>query len=133
MNYKKTMLVISLILCILFSVSCAFAGDLNDEVITSDNQETSTATVVEEMDNIDDGTLQENDDLNVAGDNDVLSANPKTFSNLNTTINGNDDSEVYLDGNYTYELGTDDAFKDGVVINRAVTVYGNGFTLDGMD
>ena len=62
---------------------------------------------------------------------DVVSANPKTFTDLNEAINGNNDNDVYLDGNYTFQLGTDDNFKNGVVVGRAVTVWGNGYTLDG--
>jgi predicted outer membrane repeat protein len=60
-----------------------------------------------------------------------LNTNPKTFAALNETINNNNARDVYLDCNYTFELGSDDAFKEGVVINRAVTVHGNGYTLDG--
>ena len=61
----------------------------------------------------------------------MVSANPKTFTDLNEAINGNNDNDVYLDGNYTFQLGTDDNFKNGVVVGRAVTVWGNGYTLDG--
>ena len=55
----------------------------------------------------------------------------KTFADLNATINGNDESDVYLDGNYTFNFGTDIAFKNGILIDRAVTIHGNGAIIHG--
>ena len=54
-----------------------------------------------------------------------------TFWDLNNTINGNEDKDVYLNGNYKYNPDTDSDFKNGIVIKRIVTVHGNGHTLDG--
>ena len=55
----------------------------------------------------------------------------KTFFDLNATINNNSNSDVYLNDNYTFDLGSDAIFRDGIVINRAVTIHGNGHTIDG--
>ena len=74
--------------------------------------------------NQDDGLISENDD-------NVLTANPKTFTDLNNLINGNDDSDVYLESNYTFSMDSDSAFIEGIHINRDVTVHGNGHTIDG--
>ena len=54
-----------------------------------------------------------------------------SFNHLNLLINNNTSSEIYLDCNYTYDFSVDSDYINGVVINRAVTIYGNGFTLDG--
>ena len=54
-----------------------------------------------------------------------------TFWDLNNTINGNNDKDVYLNGNYKYNPDTDSDFKNGIYIKRNVTVHGNGHTLDG--
>ena len=54
----------------------------------------------------------------------------ESFAQLNATINGGFDKEIYL--NYDYKYSSDDSrFKEGIVINRDVTVYGNGHTIDG--
>ena len=54
-----------------------------------------------------------------------------TFWDLNNAINGNNDKDVYLNGNYKYNPETDSDFKNGILIERNVTVHGNGHTLDG--
>ena len=53
-----------------------------------------------------------------------------TFWDLNRTINGNADEDIYLDGNYTYNPDVDSDFKDGIIIDRKVNIHGNGHTLD---
>ena len=57
--------------------------------------------------------------------------NSKSFTELNNLINNNNDTEIYLDSNYAYKIGEDENYVSGIVINRKVTIYGNGFTLDG--
>ena len=57
--------------------------------------------------------------------------NIKTFRDLNELINNNDNTTIILKNNYTFDFSTDFNFKEGITINRAVTVYGNGFTLNG--
>ena len=59
--------------------------------------------------------------------------NAGTFHDLNEAINGNEDSTITLTKNYAYN-GVDDYdsdFKEGIVINRPVEIYGNGITIDG--
>ncbi|WP_292752916.1 hypothetical protein, partial [Methanobrevibacter sp.] len=125
MKFKKTLLAFCLIMCIFFCVSSVAAGDVNDTIVGSDDNQIELS-----QDSIDDKVI-EDDNLKSSEIDEILTSNPKTFSDLNTTINGNDDSDVYLDSNYTFELGSDSDFKDGVVIGRAVTVHGNGFTISG--
>ena len=65
--------------------------------------------------------------------NDTLDANPVTsnsFKNLNDAINGNDDTNIELHENYTFDLSNDYNFTEGVVINRSVNIFGNGITID---
>ena len=54
-----------------------------------------------------------------------------TFSDLNNVINSNNDNNIYLNTNYVYDFIHDYEFKEGIIINRSVTVYGNGYTIDG--
>ena len=55
------------------------------------------------------------------------------FWDLNRTINANNDTEITLDKNYTYNRNTDSAFVEGIIINRTVTINGNNITIDGLE
>ena len=56
-----------------------------------------------------------------------------TFTDLNTTINGNSNSTIYLSNNdyYKYDTASDNELINGIIINRDLTIYGNGATIDG--
>ena len=70
------------------------------------------------------------DIVGVTNNDDVLNTYEESFVQLNETINGGFDKEIYL--NYDYKYSSEDSsFKEGIVINRDVTVYGNGHTIDG--
>ena len=89
----------------------------------------ATDNVTVDVENQDDNVISELDNSN--SDDNVLNANPKTFTDLNNAINGNTKSDIYLNSNYTYNSDSDSSFKDGIRINRTVTVYGNGYAIDG--
>lgn len=55
----------------------------------------------------------------------------KSFCELNELINNDAQALINLNNTYAYDFITDSAFKDGILINRPLTIYGNGFTLDG--
>ena len=137
MNLKNVLIVSLLMLAILTIGAVSAADDFSDDNLGLEDQDIVSiddSAVEATNDNlglIDSSSVDENDDVIKESSNEVLSTPPKTFTQLNETINGNEDSDVYLDGNYTFELGTDTAFKDGVVVGRAVTVHGNGFTISG--
>ena len=57
----------------------------------------------------------------------------KSFSDLNKLINNNNLSDIYINEDYTFDLSCDLNFAEGIIINRSVTIHGNGFTLDGLD
>ena len=58
--------------------------------------------------------------------------NEKSFRDLNDLIE-NGSNEIYLSDNYTFNLVYDMDFKEGIIINRPLTIYGNGFRLNGND
>ena len=63
---------------------------------------------------------------------DMLSATTtKSFSDLNKLINSNNNRNIYLNHDYTYNPKTDSKFKYGIKITKAVTIHGNGHTLNG--
>ncbi|MBR4447889.1 hypothetical protein [Methanobrevibacter sp.] len=53
-----------------------------------------------------------------------------TFWDLNKTINGNPDDTITLDKSYTFNSTVDSAFTDGIVVDRPVTINGNGVVID---
>lgn len=122
---NKKFVLMAIFLVSLLAISAVSANDLNttDEIVSDSNN------------------LIVSDDRSVASiesaNDDVLTSNAKTFSDLNQTINGNDNSDVYLNGDYAFNIGSngvrlEDDFRDGIFIDRDVTIHGNGFTIDGM-
>lgn len=83
MNFKKTLLVFSLIMCILFSVSIVVAGDVNDMVMASESQDSavvSQATV--DLDEIESDVLSSsNDDVLSESDNGTFTALQEKINN----------------------------------------------------
>lgn len=114
MKFKKIFFIMCLII-LLFGVVNVTASDLNDTVMTSDNE----VQILEQVNETAIGTTE----------NDVLSADNGTFSALQKKI---DDAEkgttLILDKDYTYDEGFS---KRGIVIDKDLTIDGNGHTLDG--
>ena len=112
---KKRIFLILILIIIIGTISSVSASDSNQ-----------TTEITDKL------TANDIDILNSQStDTEVLSATHNTFTDLNNVINGNNDSEIYLNCNYTFDPNVDFDFKDGIVIGRAVTVWGNGYTLNG--
>ena len=143
-NKKIYLLALLLLVCIL-SISAISAAEntANKEVISTDNNKETNLETNIQYDDV--STSKENCELNLEeNDNDkedksgadettTDNEDPLTFTNLNTTINNNNNtnSTIYLSHNYKYDNSTDENFKNGIEINRNLTIYGNGATLDG--
>lgn len=117
---NKKIVVLTIFLLSLLAVGAVSAADNSTEDIVGTDD--STDIVIGEESDIDLSSPNINEN--------PLKADVKSFSDLNQTINGNNDSEIYLDCDYKYSDG-DDSFKEGIFINRSVTIIGNGITLDG--
>jgi len=120
MKNKLFLLSLLFFVCIL-SISAISAAEntTNKDVISIDNNlETSIHDDV--------STSKGNCELNLEQNNN----GELKFADLNMTINGNSNSTIYLSNNYKYN-DSDSDFKDGVYINRDLTIYGNGVTIDG--
>ena len=132
-----------LIFLVLVSLSAVSAADDNANGIISvdDNDELILDEAIDDdvssaNNNYDEELILETpaDDL-VGSENDATPLKEGatgSFSDLNKLINEDFSSNdtITLNGNYKYSDG-DDAFVHGIVINRGVTIDGNGFTLDG--
>ena len=142
MNIKRYLYIL-LIFLVLVSLSAVSAADDNANGIISvdDNDELILDEAIDDdvssaNNNYDEELILETpaDDL-VGGENDATPLKEGatgSFSDLNKLINEDFSSNdtITLNGNYKYSDG-DDAFVHGIVINRGVTIDGNGFTLDG--
>lgn len=67
-------------------------------------------------------------DNSTLDDNNILSDSDGTFTDLSELING-DETVINLDKNYKYVSG-DSVSSDGITINKAITINGNGCTID---
>ena len=85
--------------------------DFNNDTVSADNN-LSDASLVESI----------NDE--------VLSANTKSFSDLNSLINDGSSWNIHLESDYTYNPVTDSQFVNGIPISRSINIYGDGFTIN---
>lgn len=124
---NKKLLFILLIVCLLFSVSCVAASDINDTAITSDENELSIASEINDLEVIGDGENQQ-----LAASTDLLGGEDNgTYTALQLKISlARDGSTVNLTRDYKYN----DDFKitTGIFIDKDITINGNGHTIDGM-
>ena len=103
------------LIILLFGVVNVTASDLNDTVVTSDDE-------VQILEQVNETAIE-------TTENDVLSEDDGTFSALQKKI---DDAEngttITLDKDYSYDNGFSNR---GIVIDKDLTIDGNGHTLDG--
>ncbi len=138
-NKNKYLLVFLFIVCIL-SISAISATENTSKEVTTNSKEYSLETVNHHYDDVSHSNEnvefkeKENNNEQSKSETDKTTSeneNPLSFTDLNTTINGDGNSTIYLSHNYTYNNATDSAFTSGIRISRDLTVYGNGVTLDG--
>ncbi|MBP3790557.1 MAG: hypothetical protein ILA26_00840 [Methanobrevibacter sp.] len=114
MRYKKTFLGICIIMLI-FAVACVSASDVNETVVSSDDVQ-----VLE----------QENGDIIESSQEELLAdEDDGTFTALQKKIDESEDgATITLDKDYKYDEGFS---KRGIVIDKDITINGNGHVLDG--
>ena len=130
MKNKLYLLLLLFLVCILsISAISATENTTKDVIGTDNNKENNLETNIHD----DVSTSKENCELNLEQNNNdnLKDTGVLKFSDLNTTINGNSNSTIYLSNDYTYDVDSDSDFKDGICINRNLTINGNGVTIDG--
>ena len=117
MRIKKTFVITMLMLGMLM-IGAACAAD-NDTAVSSDDTD---AVLAQE----DAETLESND-------GDVLKDDysETSFKALNRTIHEATGLEIELDNNYTYDGSSDSEFRNGIILNKSITINGNGKTISG--
>ena len=113
MKCKKSMILIILTV-FLFGIACACAGDVNDAAVACDD-----GMPIESV---------QGNDLNTDENNEILTDNPKTFTQLESDIN---ESPNTFDVRYDYTF-SNESDRGPVVIDKSdFTINGNNHVLDG--
>ena len=122
MNFKFKNLILILLLLVFLGIGSVSASD---DVGT--NTTVLSESVNVDLDNVNDGVISS---LN---DDSVLSAEGDgSFSDLQDIINHADDGDnITLDKNYTYTASSDSLLTGGVVVNKSLTIIGNGMYISG--
>ena len=114
MKCKKSMIILMILTVFLFGIACACAGDVNDTAVACDD-----SMPIE--------SVQDNN-LNSDENNEILTDNPKTFTQLESDIN---ESPSTFDVGYDYTF-SNESDKGPVVIDKSdFTINGNNHVLDG--
>ena len=119
MKYGKHFLVIC-ILILLFGIASVTASDMNESV-------SDEAPISAENSDMLSVELQDENEM-AENEGESLTAESGTFTDLANEI-GNSSDEFTLTRNYTYSDGDED-YKNGIVIDKLITIDGNGFTID---
>ena len=144
-NKKIFLLLLLTLVCILSisTISAAENNRINDVISADNNQENNLEInnqyydVSNSQENVELKEEETNNDKVSESETDKTTTNNaqltfKDFTDLNTTINGNENSTIYLSNNYYQYNGTSDKnFKEGILISRDLTIYGNGVTING--
>ena len=121
----KRIYLVALILLVLLSVSAVSAADDSaNNIIGEDNDVIAL-----------DEAIDDDESNDVLGENENAALNagePGTFTDLNKLINEDyaSNATISLGSDYTY-TSSDSEFIHGIPIGRAVTIDGNGHTIDG--
>jgi hypothetical protein len=107
---KKYIYIISLIVILLIFSGMAFA-----------HEDTSNETSIISEDIVDEDII--------STPNTYYAENSANFNQLNSEIESK--NEITLMKNYTYQYKYDSSLKNGITINKDVTINGNNFTIDG--
>ena len=120
MKFRKEIIAIMLIICMIFTITAISAADSSTDAVGV----TNTTVEVKSADN--DNSLGMQNDVESLGETD--SGN---FTDLNTAINGDSTlSIVYLDKDYLFDSSTDGSYTSGIRITRSLTIEGNGHIID---
>ena len=121
MRYKKLM-ILSIFLVSLLAVSAVSATDNVTSDIVSAKETTDEVVSVENDTQVIDS---------VDFESGLLSANSDgTFTDLANEI-ANANGELKLTKNYVYDSSKDSNYKNGIVINKEITINGRGFIING--
>ena len=122
MRTRKVLFLLFLFSCIILSMS--FASAENNITLADDNINYQNNVIGVNHDD----SINDEDICADSNSNNQINKN-KSFSDLNTVINGDlNKKEIILYDDYSYQEG-DEEFSQGIYINRSVTIDGQGHLL----
>ena len=133
-NRKYVYMLLIFMLCMITISAASAAEDAASDISSIENEELILEESPSGADNLNEANEElildqtpDEESLSVEDENNPLTATG-TFKALDSLINNNDDSEINLTRNFTYS-GEDD-LTGGIIINRTLTINGNGYTID---
>ena len=123
MRYKKGLIFICLLI-FLFSIASVCASDVNETVVTNEDQSEESISV-NNMEIISEDNAV--DEVGATEDSE-LSVTTGTFTDLANEITNASD-ELNLTQDYKYNIGDN---KEGIKITKPITINGNGHVLDAL-
>ena len=113
------MILLSLLIIGLLAFSSVSAGDVNETVVASENQNSDLIEIDDE--NANDFAVEEQEIYNIgATEENELSATPGTFTDLANDI-ANAKGELNLTKNYAFS-SVDSKYSGGIPINKSITI-----------
>ena len=132
MNFKKNVVMFTVLICILFSISCVAASDVNDNITAYDNQQIINDKNEDLINSPQDDLISSSEnELIASSQDDLLSTSSKgKFSELQSLIySAPNGGTITLKKDYVYDKACN---TTGIIINKSLTINGNGHTLDGL-
>jgi len=131
MNFNSKILIISLILIFAITVSAVSANEDISDVQSNVEQNASTVSIddVNTVDSINSNQIDENNLGSAEGQNKVSAGEYGTFTELQNLVN--EGKNITLTKDYMWDISFKNGDKSGVLIDKSITIDGNGHTIDG--
>ncbi len=124
---KKYLIISFLLIISIISISSISAAEDMDHSLLEDNSIDETVTADEGVDEIvGEDSSTNNEEITSGNDQGTIQATTGSFSELRNLINSQ--STVNLSQDYEYK-SSDSLYKKGIVINKKVTIDGNGHVI----
>ena len=128
-NKRNILLLLLLSIIAIATISSVNANDLNSTSLQTNTEEINLETINGEINT--ENSINDANILEEAETEEKLSDNPKSLSELNSLINGNDNSTITLEYDYAYDANSDESFKNGIQISRTLTLDGGNHFING--
>ena len=111
--YKRSIIILILLIACIAVTDVSAADNFTNDSYTADSIDTL------KMEEIDDSL-----------DEEKLSSPFSTFTDLNNIVNDESKWTINLDRDYSFSPNEDSNLVNGIVINRSITINGNGHTIN---
>ena len=128
MKFKKSLLIICLMIC-LIGIAGVSASEVDDSVMAIEDSSNEDLEIISESSQ-EDIIAEEESEIVAASEEETLQEDDGTFTALQKKIrDAEDGATITLDKDYTYDEGFSNR---GIQILRDITINGNGHSLNGL-